>query len=556
LTLNQRADENQNEEIQKVLNRLDNISERGNVNDLIIGAQLAVLASLAYDKGRYSEALNLYDKIYKRAPSVLSNSNLLFQMAEVYFKLGRFNEARVAYEQFLESFANSIPHWIVKIRLIQLQSFERPQGALDDLIILKDKELVNREGRQYASLTSINLERDNVAQNKEKRLKEIAQDNTSAYVFQELRMQQARLALEKKEFKRAFLFAQELWLKYPNSSLLKDSRLFFRRLFLIEVDRLLKYEPKSIDDRPIEDAYIDVILLYFSEIEWFQKSEMAALFYLMVGRAMRNMGMYEEAIRVVNYGLGKSASKSKVQALLQLELTSLYREKLQKKEYEKETERNLATKFDLTIKYLDKTFPNYFDTFDYWAARGYHFERKQRWKEAKEVYLYALNGESMSPYELISLAQAIYKIYVKNKDYDKAVNALDEILKIYNEYARELNQPGFKSDILWNKFEMNVERQDWGQTILSLKNYLKASRNNMSSNFQNIVGKSPTNQFMDSQEFSLLGNMAVNRNEEALFYLGYAYLKLNMIQEAKKNNGIFFTKSLQGAYMVCLLKEN
>jgi outer membrane protein assembly factor BamD (BamD/ComL family) len=60
---------------------------------------------------------------------------------------------------------------------------------------------------------------------------------------------------------------------------------------------------------------------------------------------------------------------------------------------------------------------------------------------------------------------------------------------------------------------------------------------------------------MDSQEFSLLGNMAVNRNEEALFYLGYAYLKLNMIQEAKKQWDLLYKESPRSIYGMLAERE-
>ena len=77
----------------------------------------------------------------------------------------------------------------------------------------------------------------------------------------------------------------------------------------------------------------------------------------------------------------------------------------------------------------------------------------------------------------------------------------------------------------------------------------------MSNNFQNIVGNSPTNQFMDSDDFSLLGSLAVDRNEEALFYLGYAYLKLNMIQEAKKQWDLLYKESPKSIYGMLAERE-
>ena len=525
---------NSHDEAKRVL---DQIAQLDNRQEHVMGSRLLALASLAYSKGDYTNATVLYDEARESFPELLmKESGPLFQVAELYFRARRLEEARPFYQEFLDRFKDDIPNWIAQVRLSQIKSFERPLEAANEMVALGET-LDEPEGRHLAQLYSITLSTNNVrGPSPETVLSNVSNGTPTHYVLQELWMQKARRALSEGDLQTAFDYSQKIVEKAKDSSLLRDSSLFFQRVLLLQVDRLLR-----------DNNNLQLFLLFLKEKKRrFREPAVRGLLHLYVARATRELKMLELSIQeVISEGGLPGASDPRVAALLNLELTGVYRELVQDNDEDNEEARTDINQFKQLVESLQKRYPNKFDTYDYWASLGYYHELQGNLRKAKQIYLYALNGPNMSPKERLLLGESIFNVYMAMPDHEKALHALKVLLLIYDEYRDLLDMPGFRAKTLWKRVELNIDREDWPNTVKSIKEYLVES--------QNVLSQAQTSQLsvMDEdrrQELIFNSDLDMERRREALFYHGYALLKIGLVRQAKKQWDLLYKESPDDVY--------
>ncbi|MAD61469.1 MAG: hypothetical protein CMH49_08170 [Myxococcales bacterium] len=516
---------------------LDHIARLDTRQEHVMGARLLALASLAYSRQDYTNATVLYDEARESFPELLMKEpGPLFQVAELYFRARRLEEARPFYQEFLDRFSNRVPHWIAKIRLSQIKSFDRPLEAANEMVSL-GQTLENEEGQQLAQLYSITLASNNVrGPSPETVLSNVSNGTPSPYVLQELWMQKARRALGEGDLQTAFDYSQKIVEKMPNSALLRDSSLFFQRVLLLQVDNLLR-----------KNENLKLLLLFLKEKKRrFREPAVRGLLHLYVARATRELKMLELAIQdVISEGGLPGANDPKVSALLNLELTGVYRELIQDNDSTGEEARTDINQFKQLVESLQKRYPNQFDSYDYWASLGYYHELQGNLRKAKQIYLYALNGPNMNAKERLFLGESIFKVYMAMPDKEKALHALKVLLLIHDEYRDQLNMPGFRAKILWKRVELNIDRQDWPSTVKSIKEYLVESQSVLSR-----IQSEQLNSKDDERRKELLfySDLDAERRREALFYHGYALLKIGLVRQAKKQWDLLYKEAPDDVY--------
>ena len=130
-------------------------------------------------------------------------------------------------------------------------------------------------------------------------------------------------------------------------------------------------------------------------------------------------------------------------------------------------------------------------------------------------------------------------------DQEKALHALKVLLLIHDEYRDKLDMPGFRAKTLWKRVELNIDREDWPNTVKSIKEYLVES--------QNVLSQAQTSQLsvMDEdrrQELIFNSDLDMERRREALFYHGYALLKIGLVRQAKKQWDLLYKESPDDVY--------
>ena len=525
---------NSDDEAKRVLDQMAQLSKS---YEHVMGSRLIALASLAYAKGDFTNATALYDEARETFPELLyKDPGPLFQAAELYFRAGRLKEAQPFYQEFRSRFSDQIPHWIARIRLSQIKSFDKPLEAANEMISLS-QTLEEPEGKHLAQLYSITLASNSVkGPDPEAVLKSVSDGTPTFYVLEELWMQKARRALSEGDLETAFNYSQKIVEEKPDSPLLRDSSLFFQRLLLLQVDRLLR-----------QGRGLELFMLFLKEKgRRFREPAVRGLLHLYVARAARELKLLDIAREdVISKGGLPAANNPRVAALLNLELTGIYRELIEDNDQSGDRFRLIVNQFKQLVEALQRRYPNQFDSYDYWASLGYFHELEGDLRKAKQIYLYALNGPKMSPKERILLGEAIFNVYMKIPDREKALHALKVLLLIHDEYRDQLNMPSFRAKTLWKRVELCIELEDWPSTVKSIKEYLTESQSLMSSlQTETLRSTDPRRR----EELMIYSDLDAQRRREALFYHGYALLKIGLIRQAKKQWDLLYKEAPDDVY--------
>lgn len=517
---------------------LDQISQLDKRYELVMGSRLIALASLAYSKRDYVDATKLYDDVVKKYTGLLTKDpGPLFRTAELYFLAGRHKEAKVFYQEFLNSYANEFPSWIARLRLTQLNSYINPKEAEREMIDY-GQSMEEPEGKQLAQLYSLTLSSNSVhGPSPETVFKNIGENQPTQYVQEELLMQKAKYMLSKGDVESAFNYSQQIVEELPDSSLLRTSSLFFQRVLLLQVDKLLR-----------EGRGEELFVLFLKEKgRRFREPDVRALLHLYVAKATRDLRLLEIAIKdVISQGGLPAASKvPRIDALLRLELTGLYRELIQEGELEEDEARTTVNQFKQLVEALQKGFRDEFDSYDYWASLGYYHELEGDLRKAKQIYLYALNGPNMSPKERLELGESIYNVYMKIPDHEKALHALKVLLLIHDEYRDQLNMPTFRAKTLWKRVELCIQLEDWPSTVKGIKEYLAESQSLLSALQTEQMN---TEDQKRREELIFHTDLDAQRRREALFYHGYALLKIGLVRQAKKQWDLLYKEAPDDVY--------
>lgn len=414
----------------------------------VVGLALRSLAGLAYVEGDFLQAAGLFDRVRGTWPELLADEPAaLFQAAELYFMYGRRPEARALYETFLERYPDDLPHWVVRVRLGELLAFETPAAAVE---VFRDlaSSLRETEGQDLAFLRIARLTPK--VTERRRILRNLRRGALTDYVVQEMLVASAREALVDGRLQDAFGHAKKLWTIFPDSPILtRAPKLFDRLLYLVALRHADAEHP------------LRAVSLYFDQRKRYEAHAMRGEMHLLAGRAFRRLAMVEEALRVMQRGLGGRTEEDEPDAAarLYLEMAGVLREA------------GDAYRLGEILAYLDARHPRRFDNYAYWMAKGSHALWSGRPALARDMLVYALNGP-VTPDERIELAGRVAEVYIATGEVDRAINALQTQVELHDAAGHDPHAP-LRRDARWRVAELELERARHAGAVAALGTFLE-----------------------------------------------------------------------------------
>lgn len=412
-----------------------------------VGNALLALAGMAYEDHRYLTSVGLFDAAKARWPDLLVRSpGSLFQAAELYLMYDRVEEARSLYETFLAEYPEALPHWVVQVRLAQILArtdLEGARGAFNRLA----GTLRESEGQDLAFLWQVRLGQEE--SQRRRILRELRRSSLTDYVLSELLVLSVRQSLAEGDPRGAYTHAKRLWTVFPDAPVLSRAPVLFDRVLLLLLHSYLKH------DRPMAAA-----ALYLDQSKRFEQHALRGEMHLLAGRAFRALAMTEEAVSALQRGLGGRTEQNEPDAAarIYLEMAGALRE--------------AGDHFRLgqVIRYLDTRHPKRFDDYEYWLAKGVDAEARGERLQARDMYLYALNGP-VDVEQRALLAGRIAEIYIGLSDRDRALRALATHIAFLDEAGVERDDSR-RRDARWRIAELELEAARWPQAVAALRAFL------------------------------------------------------------------------------------
>ena len=435
--------EDDDREARRVLEELQQLPG----NAPTVGDALIALAGMAYEEKQFLLAVGLFDTVKKRWPEKLSRDPApLFQAAELFMKYRRVDEAQGLYEEFLERFPQDLPNWVVRVRLTEIVSYAEPRRAAK-LFETLASTLPETEGQDLAFLRYASLiERPN---DRRRIIGNLRRSALSDFVMQELLVRAVRDDIGRGKLKEAYEAGRRLWTVFPDSDYLKRAPLVFDRALLLHALDLLRTH------RPLR-----LLALYDDAKARFEGSALRGEAHLLVGRGLRELAMSEEAVGVLQNGLGGTTEKLEpdASARLYLEMAGVLRE--------------FGDTFRLgeILEYLDRRHPRRFDNFEYWMAKAEHAKNEGKLREAREIYNFALNGP-VSPNERVELAGAISEVLFELEEWPAALKALKTRIELHDA-AGGRKDAIIRRDVMWRVAELEVARGNHAGVVASIARFL------------------------------------------------------------------------------------
>lgn len=409
-----------------------------------IGRAIIALAGLAYEEGTHVVATGLFDLARTRwAGELESQPGALFQAAELYLLYDRVDEARRYYRLFLEQFPDEPPHWVARVRLVEIDSYTDPAGAREAFRALA-AGLKVEEGQDLAFLRHAQLLEE--ASARRRVISDLARGKRSPYVLEELTVRTIQMALADGRLERALQVARSYW-RQDDARLLRDAPQLFDRVLLLAV-------------RARADAPLEVLRLYYADRERFERHTLRGEVHLRVGRALRALAMYAEAVRVMQSGLGGTTAVDEPDAAARLykELAAVL--------WQSEDRFRLAQ----IVEYLDARHPKRFDDFDYWMAKAHDAWWSGRADTARDMLVFALNGP-LSTDERLRVMDALVELYAERGEPERALAALESRIALHDAEGLPIEALG-RRDARWRIAEIHVDRRDWGPALAALLTFL------------------------------------------------------------------------------------
>lgn len=411
-----------------------------------IGRAITALAGLAYEEGAWVMATGLFDLARERWPDVLeAQASSLFQSAEVYLMFDRVDDAERAYRGFLDGFPNLAPHWVAEVRLNEILSYSDPDAALENLRN-QAADLKVKEGQDLAFLRYSQL-LDN-ANARQRTIRALSEGKVTEYVLEELTIRSMELALSSGRLDEAFAVARGYWDDDEGRLLSLSPQIFDRVLYLVARDRAKADEP------------FDLLRMYYGNRERFEKHTLRGEVHLMVGQGLRRLAMFSEALRVMQSGLGGTTAEREPNAAARLykEIAAVLWQARDR------------FRLEQILDYLDARFPRRFDDYDYWMARGHRAWWDGRLQEARDIFVYALNGPMKGEHRL-ELMDVIIDLYSQMEDWPRARRACQARIELHDRIGRPRSAIG-RRDARWRTAEIDIETEQWGPALAALTTFL------------------------------------------------------------------------------------
>lgn len=409
-----------------------------------IGKAIIAMAGLAYQERAWVMAAGLFDLAAARWPGQIDDlPGALFQSAELYLLYDRVEDARRNYETFLEAFPTHEPHWIARLRLTEIQSYTEPaeaRAAFRSMAAsLKEKEGQDLAFLRYAQLLDVAAERRRVISN-------LANGARSEYVLEELTVRSIQQHLDDGRLDEAYTVARAYWRRVEGGLLLEAPQLFDRVLFLVA--RARAADP------------LRVLRMYYGDRERFEKHALRGEVHLLVGRALRELAMYAEAVRVMQNGLGGTTAAKEPDAAARL-----YRE-LAAALWESRD----AFRLKQIIEYLDTRHPRRFDDYEYWMAKAHDAWWSDKPGLARDMMVYALNGP-LTTVQRLDTMDILVELYAQQAQWDRALKVLASRIELHDE-ARLPRLDIGRRDARWRTAEIEIDRRNWGPALAALMVFL------------------------------------------------------------------------------------
>jgi len=413
-----------------------------------VGGALLALAELGYSERSFVVSVGLFDVVRGRWPELMENDAIAhLQSGELFLMYGRLEDAKRHYDIVLERFAAHPKSWVAKLRLTEILSYSDPMAARDrfrDLAIdIKSTEGQDMAFIRYARMAEKASERRRIIRN-------LARGKSTEFVIEELTVQAMQQALDDGRLDDAYRFGWALWRRRPDALILKEaSHIFDRVLFM------------TVREHSLADEHYDLLRIYYADRSRFENHRLRGEIHLLAGNSLRKLGMSEEALRVLQNGLGGQTA-----ALERSATARLYRQ-MAAVLWESGDHYRLGE----IIDYLDSRFPKRFDDYDYWMARAHRSWWDGNLEEARKIFLYALNGP-MNDMEQLDIIQTLADFYMKNERYEEGLKALNTQIKLHD----KLGQPHTAStrrDARWRLVELHYEREHWDDTLNEIETFLE-----------------------------------------------------------------------------------
>ncbi len=410
-----------------------------------IGQAIIALAGLAYEERNYLVAAGLFDLAHRRwADALAAQPAATFQAGEVYLLFDRVDDARRAYESFLERTPDEPPFWIARIRLAEILSYTEPEKAREQFRTLA-ADFERREGKDLAFLRYAQLLDE--PPKRRRLINDLSRDKRSPYVIEELTVRTMQLALDEGRLDDAYRIGASYWRSQDDPLLLREAPLLFDRVLMLALRAALA-EPT------------EVLRLYYADRERFEAHTLRGEVHLIVAQALRGLAMWAEARRVLQDGLGGTTAEREPDAAARLykELAAVLWE--------------AEDRFRLTqiIDYLEARHPKRFDDYDYWMARAHDAWWAGRVTEARDILVFAINGP-LSTEQRLDMMDTLVELYTETGELDRALNVLESRIALHDAEGRPRHLLG-RRDARWRVAEIEIERQNPGPALAALLAFL------------------------------------------------------------------------------------
>ena len=438
-----------NEAVTGIIKALQ-VTPGDNVN---VGRATILAGGEAYVRRDWVRALELLDAAQRRWPAkLLESPEALFQFGELCAYFGRDDDARSLYAKYLELFPGRKPHHIARVRLADLTigtDVLAARARLSDLAL----SLKEPEGQHLAALHAIRMTMD--PKERRRTLQQVESSGPTDYVVPELKLELARTALANGRLREAYVNLRDIWRRLPAETLtLRAPKLFDRVLFLLMHNYVAL-------DRPLA-----AISTYYAERPRFEAHSHREQMHLLAGRAFNRLRMSEEGYSVLQRGLrpvgptgtqGRLAPESEAEIYLQMS----------------DALHQMEDRFRLReiLRYLDKKYPGHFDNFIYWRGRAADAYWAGDFKQARDIYVYALNGP-VSEAERAELAGNIAEVYADMGDIPRAVRALETRVALHDA-SGALKESPVRRAAVWRLAEIPYEGEDWPTAVSGFGRFLE-----------------------------------------------------------------------------------
>ena len=418
-----------------------------------VGGALLALAELGYSERSFVVSVGLFDVVRARWPELMEKDPIAhLQSGELFLMYGRLEDAKRHYDIVIERFSTpGTPDyhpksWLAKLRLAEILSYSDPMQAREQFrslaIDIKSTEGQDMAFIRYARMAEKASERRRIIRN-------LARGKSTEYVIEELTVQAIQQALDDGRLDQAYRFGWALWRRRPDALILKESSHIFDRILFM-----------TARQHSLANEHYELLRIYYADRKRFENHRLRGEIHLLAGKSLRALGMSEEALRVLQNGLGGQTASRERSATARL-----YRQ-MAAVLWESGDHYRLGEILD----YLDSRFPKRFDDYDYWMSRAHRSWWDGKIDEARKIFLYALNGP-MSDDEQLDIIQTLALFYLKNERYEEGLKALNSQIKLHD----KLGQPHAASsrrDARWRLVELHYERENWNETLQEIETFL------------------------------------------------------------------------------------